>query len=461
MIALSDPLAQTEDPDGDALQIRSVTASAGEVTAVAGGWSFSAPREAIGPVTISFEISDGTTAVAQVAQLNVVRAGRDAAPEDDKADEAGTEGLDTADGAGEISLADPGNAGGAAADPVVPFVGSAGDDVIFGGAGADVILGGAGADQISGGRGDDLLSGEGGDDFLFGGDGDDQLFGGEGNDILSGDAGDDLGAGGEGDDILTGGAGDDRLSGDAGSDLLIGGEGDDHLAGDGGDDTLHGEDGDDTLLGGAGDDVISDGDGADRVDGGGGDDRVIAAADGADDDYQGGAGRDTLDYSATSMGVIVDLVAAVATGEETGTDSFAGFETYVGGSGEDRFILGTAGASLVGGGNNLFDFSQASTTLVPLDTVYQILDFKAGDRLKVSKYDFFKDLKDKIEDQFEDYRDRFFDGDCDDDPRIRVRHEATDTLHRRLIEIDADRDDHYETTISLLGDHLLVVVDHV
>lgn len=79
----------------------------------------------------------------------------------------------------------------------------------------------------------------------------------------------------------------------------------------------------------------------------------------------------------------------------------------------------------------------------------------------MSTYKFFEDLKDEIEDQFEDYRDRFFDGDCDDDPGIRVRHEATDTLHRTLIEIDADRDDHYETTISLLGEHLLVVVDHV
>ncbi len=458
MIALGDLLAQTDDPDGDALEIKNVTASAGQVTAVEGGWLFSAPQEVIGPVTISFEISDGTTVVPQVAHLNVAPVGGDPAPEDSEGDETGTEGPDSEAGAGDISPANTVIQGGADGDHIV---GSAGDDVIFGGQGADVIFGGAGADQISGAAGDDLLYGEGGDDVIFGDDGNDQLFGGDGNDILSGGAGDDSCEGGEGDDILTGGAGDNWLSGGAGGDLLIGGDGDDHLAGDEGNDNLFGEDGDDVLFGGAGDDVISDGQGADRVDGGDGDDRVIAAADRADDDYQGGAGNDTLDYSAATKGVIVDLVAAVATGEETGADAFDGFETYVGGSGDDTFIVGTADASFAGGGgNNLFDFSRASATLLPLETVYQILDFKAGDRLKVSQYDFFKDLKDEIEDQFEDYRDRSFGGDCDDDPKISVRHDATDNLQRTLIEIDANRDDYYEMTISLVGNHLLVVVDH-
>lgn len=459
MIALSDFLAQTDDPDGDALQIRNVTASAGQVTAVEGGWSFSAPQEVTGPVTISFEISDGTTVVSQVAELNVVHSGDMAAPEDSERDEAGTAGADILDGAGDFSAAGSVIHGGAADDRIVA---GAGDDVIFGGQGADVIHGGAGADQISGGSGNDILYGEDGDDVLFGDDGNDQLFGGAGNDIISGGAGDDMAEGGEGDDILTGGAGDDRLSGGAGSDLLIGGEGDDHLAGDEGNDNLFGEDGDDILFGGAGDDVIADGQGADTVDGGDGDDRVIAAVDCAGDDYRGGAGNDTLDYSATSMGVIVDLVASIATGDEIGTDTISGFETYVGGTGDDRFIAGSTAASFAGGGGkNLFDFSQVGSTLVSLDAAYQILDFKVGDRLKVSQYEFFKDLKDEIEDQFDDYRDRSFGGGFDDDPKIRVRHEATDTLRRTLIEIDADRDDHYEATISLLGDHLLVVVEHV
>ena len=44
--------------------------------------------------------------------------------------------------------------------------------------------------------------------------------------------------------------------------------------------------------------------------------------------------------------------------------------------------------------------------------------------------------------------------------RSRVFHERTDQLEQTLIQIDMDRDDHYEMTIDLSGHHMLMTVEN-
>ena len=75
----------------------------------------------------------------------------------------------------------------------------------------------------------------------------------------------------------------------------------------------------------------------------------MAAADAADDTYDGGAGRDTLDYSAATESVTVDLGAGTAEGSETGHDVIAGFEKVIGGSGDDRISAGSTSVAMSGG----------------------------------------------------------------------------------------------------------------
>jgi hypothetical protein len=91
------------------------------------------------------------------------------------------------------------------------------------------------------------------------------------------------------------------------------------------------------------------------------------------------------------------------------------------------------------------------------DVVHQILDFMVGDRIDISKYKIFEEVLDGIEDRFEEiYGDK-----ADDEPLpIRVRHEGTDEMSRTFIEVDMDKDEHYEMTINLTGHHLLVIVEN-
>ena len=56
----------------------------------------------------------------------------------------------------------------------------------------------------------------------------------------------------------------------------------------------------------------------------------------AADTYDGGAGVEQLDYSAALMDVVIDLVAANASGAEIGTDSITNFEVIKSGEGDDE-----------------------------------------------------------------------------------------------------------------------------
>lgn len=212
---------------------------------------------------------------------------------------------------------------------------------------------------------------------LLGNDGDDTLVGGLKNDALDG------GADG---DRLIGNGGRDFIEGRAGDDYMDGGDGNDQLRAEGGgDDTVIGGGGNDVIWFGGGNQVIRGGDGDDqiiwqffvpgftfRIDAGEGDDR-LAASSGADR-FDGGEGRDLVDYS--SFGAIrVDLAAGVfkfgAAGDKltnvediigslqgdtiVGTDAdndldgYFGNDVLVGGAGADR-ILGFFGSDRIDGG---------------------------------------------------------------------------------------------------------------
>jgi 3',5'-cyclic AMP phosphodiesterase CpdA/Ca2+-binding RTX toxin-like protein len=137
---------------------------------------------------------------------------------------------------------------------------------------------------------------------------------------IVGTAGADVLAGGEGDDTISGLAGDDRLSGDTGDDVLYGGLGNDLLAGGDDDDALDGGVGNDILAGGAGDDLLD-----------------------------GGDGIDIVSYADDTAGVVVDLAAGAASGDDAGTDTLAGIENVTGGAGDDT-LTGDDAANVLDGG---------------------------------------------------------------------------------------------------------------
>jgi Ca2+-binding RTX toxin-like protein len=222
---------------------------------------------------------------------------------------------------------------------------------------------------------DDVLTGTGAADTLVGLGGDDVLTGAGGDDAISAGAGDDVADAGAGRDVVFGAAGNDQLFGGAGADMLYGEAGDDKLFGDGGDDLLSGGTGNDTVVGGAGNDVI-----------------VGEAGDGNDSYYgdgtNGGDGTDTLDLSAITANLTVDLGNGLlgrgsATSSQSGTDSLWNIENVATGSGNDTITASNAVNVMEGGtGNDTFRF--LSKEGADGDT---ILGFEPGDRLDLSGID--------------------------------------------------------------------------
>ncbi|MGI8740789.1 MAG: calcium-binding protein [Gammaproteobacteria bacterium] len=286
------------------------------------------------------------------------------------------------------------------------IVGLGGNDVINGLGGNDVICGdfgdgraSGGADTLNGGPGEETLQGEFGSDVLNGQDGDDpNLEGGDGNDTLRGGAGDDFLNGTGGNDKSFGEAGNDTIA-DSGpgtvNSMMSGGDGNDIIEGGGtykgdrGQDQLLGSDGNDILDGGPGNDPVIDGGlGKDSLTGGSGNDGQVGSfdqfgnpifpnftgGDGDDtinegnstsgaDDMSGGVGADTVDYSARTIGVIVnlrqDLDFLIGTeGEDANLDNTSeegdtirsDIENARGGTGPD-FLAGTEGVANVITGN--------------------------------------------------------------------------------------------------------------
>ncbi|WP_336270582.1 calcium-binding protein [Vreelandella arctica] len=343
LIAFDDLLSKAEDPDGDVLSVQNLSVSSGELTEVENGWVFQSGTGQPGPVTLSYEITDGELTIDAIAHFSVVK------------------------------------------QPVI--AGTAANDTLLGSMCADEINGAGGDDNIDGRAGNDVINGGAGDDHIIAGDGDDVVFGGDGN------------------DIIFGGAGNDHLFGGTGDDRLFGGDGDDVIFGNAGEDFLSGGDGDDLLLGGDGNDVIMDGAGRDRVFGGMGNDRIVAALDADDDVYDGGGGTDTLDYSHATERLVVDLVNGVVSGVEIGHDFITGFEKVLGGRGADQFIFGAESVALTGGaGDDVFVVTSAGGDR-PNPVSHVIMDFGVGDRIRISEYDIFWNAGEP-EDRFEQiYRD--------------------------------------------------------
>ncbi len=372
LIAVSDLLRNTSDPDGDPLMVRNVQVSAGTLTQSDGGWLYAHDGQ-IGDITVTYEIFDGAVSIAQTAHFSIVHALPiiGTAGDDNLLGSLCGDDIDAGDGDDNVD-------------------GRGGNDVIGAGSGNDHVLGGEGRDVIVAGAGADIVFGGTGDDNLFGGDGNDRLFGGHGDDVLFGEAGSDRLEGGEGNDALMGGDGGDSLKGDAGRDALYGGAGDDTMDGGADNDVIFAEAGNDTADGGDGDDVVSDGEGEDVARGGAGNDRMRVSLDAADDTFDGGEGDDTLDLSEASQEVSVDLARGTAEGSEIGTDSISGMERVIGGAGNDQLRGGAGDETLAGGvgddtlcgeaGADVLEGGDGHDQLVAsLDAVDDVYDGGAGE----------------------------------------------------------------------------------
>ncbi|MBF2717579.1 calcium-binding protein [Agrobacterium vitis] len=270
---------------------------------------------------------------------------------------------------------------GNSADNVI--VSQGGVDKLYGYAGNDTIRGGSGGDTIDGGDGSDTASYSDstaavtinlstktisggyatGDVFtsienVEGSAYADTLTGDIGANVLSGGAGDDILIGGAGADTLNGGAGQDKITyeassaavkvdlstgtatgGDAQGDKLssiervIGSSFNDTLIGSSAAEMLTGGAGDDILIGGGGNDVLNGGEGADVLDGGVGN-------------------YDTLNYSAATSAVMLDLTTGTGSGYAAG-DTFTGIEAFTGSAYGDTYTGSTYAAEYnVGAGND-------------------------------------------------------------------------------------------------------------
>ncbi|MBX3401239.1 MAG: cadherin-like domain-containing protein [Gemmataceae bacterium] len=295
--------------------------------------------------------------------------------------------------------------------------GGAGNDTIDGGAGNDIIFGStlldtlpAGVsddDSIRGGAGNDTIDGGSGNDIIFGNQGDDQLVGGKGLDLFEGGSGNDrlvesvagnvildsakLQVAGLPDERLYdieeaqlfGGAGADQIDASAfyGPVLLFGDAGNDTLIGGVFGDQLFGSSGQDSLDGGEGDDQLSPGSGNDHSDGGAGNDVYFMVPNGIDT-IQDSQGIDTLDLSAATLGVTLDLNLSGAQTVDTAGNVlvFNGSIENVRGTSFADVLIGSADRNILegGGGIDLVTGNDGADTVQGDFTQLVYLDFDSA-----------------------------------------------------------------------------------
>ena len=195
--------------------------------------------------------------------------------------------------------------------------GKAGDDTMVGGSGADTLRGGSGNDSLSGGTGDDLLVGGAGADVLIGGDGTDVA-----DYSSSGALTVDMGFNGSNVGRGTGDAAGDVISADV--EVIQGSM----TAST----TFYGRDSDELMAGGAANDLFWGSDGADVL--------------------LGGAGTDTVNYSASIQGVVVDLATNVNTGGQAEGDMLVGIERIIGSTEADSLTASGTAVTFEGGLGN-------------------------------------------------------------------------------------------------------------
>lgn len=394
LIGVDELMASEVDPDGDTVTLGKVWASEGSIAMTGDGIVFSS-NAAMMPkdVKVFYEVTDGIATVVRTAIIPVVRG---------------------------------------------PLIGTAN---------ADILVGSHMGDNVQALAGNDIIDARAGNDVISGGDGDDHIQAGAGNDVVFAGAGDDVVFAGEGDDVVSGGDGNDRLMGEAGDDVLSGDEGDDQLSGG---------DGNDVADGGHGNDLLDGGSGEDRLMGGNGDDTVAAAMDSVTDTYIGGDGADTLDYSSATMALDIDFTTGEVASEEAGTDLVSGFEIVLGGSGDDVFTIGGEAVELTGGdGADTFVFTIPEGVDRPT-LIHDILDFVAGDRINVSRFEFTTEQDLEKEDRFSRYYQEQ-QGDAEGDAgslelRIVHRNDADDGP-MTIFEFDGDGDFAFEMMIEVHGHH--------
>ncbi len=246
--------------------------------------------------------------------------------------------------------------------------GMSGNDSITGGTGNDTLIGGAGSDTLTGGGGVDTASyasatgavtvslatgtgtqGDASGDVLSG---IANLIGSGYADNLTGNNADNTIVGGAGADTIDGGFGNDTVDysasnlavsvdlslttiqsgGDAAGDVLISIE---KVIGSGLADSIWGSTGNDTLIGGADNDTFHGSAGADSIYGG-----TLTAA----------GGVDTVDYSASTSAVSVDLTKTTAqSGGDAAGDILFNISNLVGSDSGDT-LTGTNAANTLSGG---------------------------------------------------------------------------------------------------------------
>ncbi|WP_027998190.1 beta strand repeat-containing protein [Sinorhizobium arboris] len=268
--------------------------------------------------------------------------------------------------------------GGVAEDLIAKIeniVGGAGDDTIIGDAATNTFRGGLGADVLDGGAGSDtadfsdktqsvVLALNGAADAVatVGGMAEDtvrnieNVIGGSGNDQFTGDAAANTFRGGLGADLLDGGAGSDTADySDKTASLVV---------------TLAGANAATVFVGGVAEDTLRN---IENVIGGSGND--VFAGDGFQNLFDGGAGSDTVDYSASAKGIAVTLNGAndakVIVGNAA-EDTLRNIENVTGSAVADvitgdlqaNILIGGGGGDLLkgGGGQDIIDGGAGSDT---------------------------------------------------------------------------------------------------
>jgi Ca2+-binding RTX toxin-like protein len=161
------------------------------------------------------------------------------------------------------------------------------------------------------------------------------LVGGSGNDTLTGEANANSIEGGLGDDVLDGGLGNDTVRFSGSTAVTV------NLA------TLTAQAtgwGNDTILNF---ENVRTGSGADNITGDG-NDNIFFDGGGADI-YDGAGGSDTVDYSAATSAVVVNL----ATGANNGSDTITNIENVVGAAAFANTLTGNAAANRFTGGSGI------------------------------------------------------------------------------------------------------------
>ncbi len=188
------------------------------------------------------------------------------------------------------------------------------------------------------------------------------IIGTNGINTIAGLAGNDIMLGLAGNDILTASAGNDTVDGGIGNDTyslsattasaVVNLTTNTSSSAQTGVDTLIGIE---TVIGGAGNDSMTDGAGASNLQGGNGNDVFIVTNDNARDILRGSGGVDSIDYSALSANLIVNLGGTfdvLGSGTAGNLDNINSIQNIISGSGNDSILGDTLVNSINGGGGN-------------------------------------------------------------------------------------------------------------